>query len=269
MALEPIVTKEELGKLAEPFQKEYAEQKDGTFLLAVTPKAGFALENVEGLRGALESERTTRKAAEGRLKAMDGIDPVKAREALEKVEKMADYTPGEKVAELVRSREEQLSAKYEEQIKKLKADNTEYDGLVQTLMVENEAVRVLAGKEPGKPVGNPKLLLPHIKGVTKIEKTPEGRYVRKIIGPNGHPLLSRRQGAPADMDLEEYITDVMRKDTELQGAFYGSQQSGAGAGQPKRGDGDGRRRVSVAALSDGSVDIEKIASGEVEVDVEE
>jgi hypothetical protein len=108
MAIE--AQRDSLDGLDENVASLYREQ-DGKFVLDVTPTGGLALEDVSGLKSALEKERENGR----RLKAYEGIDPEAAREALRRLAdtKTSDKKkspPGDDMA----ARSEQLERKFQE-----------------------------------------------------------------------------------------------------------------------------------------------------------
>lgn len=261
-----LKAKAELDALPEADRDSYEEQSDGSYVLATEPVDGYVLENVDGLRSALSSERAAKKAAEERARAFEGLDPKETRSLKKKLDEMqADYTPGEKVAELLNSRERQIRDEMKAALDAAAQTNGSYEKEIERLLIESEATRILAGKD-GKPVGSAKLLMPHIKAATRVEKA-NGKFVRKVIGEDGNPLVTRRTGQHGDMDLEEFVLDVMRKDPELGKSFYGAPASGSGSGQPgnqqpptqtKNGQ---VRVISDEELTSGQISLEELADG--------
>jgi hypothetical protein len=88
--LHAVVT--DLNTVPEAFRPAYAE-KNGKFILNVTPAEGLVLENVSGLKSALDGERAAKEAAEAKLKPFNGLDPEAARNALTIAQQYGDVTP--------------------------------------------------------------------------------------------------------------------------------------------------------------------------------
>jgi hypothetical protein len=84
MALDPII--EKIDSLPKDIQAHYEKTEDGKFRLAVNEHEGWALENIAGLRTTLQDQKTRHDKAQASLKAFEGLDATKAREALALIE---------------------------------------------------------------------------------------------------------------------------------------------------------------------------------------
>lgn len=78
--LDPIV--EKIDAIPEPLRPFYKQQDGGKFVLSVKQSEGYALENVAGLRATLQDQKLKHDKAQAALKAFEGLDAAKAREAL-------------------------------------------------------------------------------------------------------------------------------------------------------------------------------------------
>lgn len=78
MSLELVV--ESLDNIAEALKGEYTKGEDGKFRLNVN-----GIEDVSGLKSALQKERDNVKELKAKYAAYEGIDPEKAQEALQKL----------------------------------------------------------------------------------------------------------------------------------------------------------------------------------------
>lgn len=78
MALQLVV--DSLDNVPEPIRGEYAKGEDGKFHLNVD-----GVEDVTGLKSALQKERDNVKELKAKYAAYEGIDPEKAQEALQKL----------------------------------------------------------------------------------------------------------------------------------------------------------------------------------------
>jgi hypothetical protein len=97
MPLDAVVT--DISTLEETVRPLYT-QKDGKFVLDVKPVDGFALEDIRGLRGALDSERAAKGTLESKLRAFDGLDPAAARQAIATAQMYGEITPDQAKAAL-------------------------------------------------------------------------------------------------------------------------------------------------------------------------
>lgn len=259
MALKAML--ESLDGIDESLRSHYAEQ-DGKFVLDVEPVGTVALEDVGGLKSSLGKEREDRRKLERQLEAFKDIDPAKAREALEKVGEMADWTPEDKVREQIAAREKQLLEKH---AKEIEARDSSVKHL--TAQIEKHLVEAAATSALGKHKGNVELLLPHVKAHTRVEKDADGNFVARVVGPDGNVRVTMKQGSTDPMGIDEFVGS-MRENPTFAPAFEGTGQSGSGASgqsggaQPRTGTVRTVKASDQAALN---ANLEAIAKGEVEV----
>jgi hypothetical protein len=88
--LKSVVT--DIATVPEDRRSFYVE-KDGKFVLQVEAADGFALENVTGLKTALESERANLRAEKDKFRPFEGLDAAAARAAIERVAAFGDVDP--------------------------------------------------------------------------------------------------------------------------------------------------------------------------------
>jgi len=143
MALKAVLTKEEFDALDEAIKKLYVE-KDGKYLLDAE-----GVEDVSGLKSALEKERGTVKKLKADLQAtvdkFKDIDPDKARDAQKKLQDLEDKQMMDegKVEELFKKRTERMVADFENQkiafnnqIKTLNGANQSLTGELSELLID-------------------------------------------------------------------------------------------------------------------------------------
>ena len=222
-----------LEGLPEGVAELYTELPDnGGFLLDVEPVNGFALENVAGLKETLADRKS--KAAERKtaLAAFDGIDPAKARTALEKYAEIENWTPDQKAQEAIEANKAQLQDKFDKDLGEL---NAKYDNVNRQLhdaLVVQGATAAIA--EAG---GNVKLLLPHVTKQMKLVDQ-DGKLVAKIVDDKGQPRVTMKSGSTDDMGLGELL-ETMKSSDDFGSAFAGSNAAGGGGGQNLRTPGGG------------------------------
>lgn len=172
---------------------------------------------------ALEQERAARKAAEQKLAGYGDLTPeqVKAlNEAKSKAEREKDFAAGnfEKILA-----EEKAKAAKDMELR----DQRERTLLtsLQGALIDAEATRAIVANG-----GNPALLLPIIKGRTKLE-TVGDQQVAVVIGEKGGPLLKAgAQKADDYMPISEFVAS-MKADKTYAGAF--ASQVGSGSGRER------------------------------------
>lgn len=184
-------------------------KQDGEhFILDVEPTDGFALENVTALKTALQRERDSAEEASKKAKAFDGLDPSKAREALEKVEKMRDWTPDEKVKDLLEARTKELA-------EKLNGEKSELEAKLNTYRTNYEAVTLDAALKDAaskakfiSPALAPKLF----RDAVKLHETEQG-LLPVVLGKDGKPAqVVENNGTVRFQTIEEYVAEMAKTD---------------------------------------------------------
>lgn len=220
---------------------------EGKFVLKVDPVDGFALENVAGLKSTLGKEMTQRKALEKTVKAFEGLDADKAREALAKVEEFANLDPAADADKIANGKVEAIKAQL---LEKHAADLTARDTRITKLSeaLDKRVRQAAATAALAEAKGSVELLLPHVLAHTRVKETEAGDFVVEVVDKDGNVRIGDSQGAP--MDLKGLVAE-MRKSDAYSRAFDGDGQSGGGK-QPdtptgsKRGDVNGSRAERAA-----------------------
>ncbi len=241
MPLKAIITKEAHAALAPALQSEYVE-KDGRYMLAVEAVEGYGLDSIEKLRGALEKERNRGDEAERKLTAFKDLDPVKAREALGKLDEIANWKPDEKTREAVqaqiRKQEEAFTAKLAEATKR----GDSYEQKYRQTLLSNAATAAIA-----RSGGNPDLLASIVMGRLGVVSE-NGSDAVVVLGDDGSPKISGKPGNLGRMTVEEFVSS-MAEDKRYAPAFAGNGPSGAGSRQSSEG-ASGAIRLSSADARD-------------------
>ncbi len=145
MAVKAKITDEEYAASPDAVKAFYKKAEGGGFILDAE-----GVEDVRGLKSALEKERDGRKALDAKLKELEGkfqdLDPEAAREALAEIQKIRDQkliTEG-KIEELLATRTEALrkdfntqKAAYDKQLDALKADNGKLTGRLEEVLIDS------------------------------------------------------------------------------------------------------------------------------------
>lgn len=264
MALKAIV--ENLDSVPEAIRGEYTEQSgsDGKkfFQLNVESVNGYSLENVSGLRSALEKERSANGEKDKRLAKFGDLDPDKAKEAIGKVAEMANWTPETKVKEQMEAREKQLSEKHAKELKDWQEKHIGLNSQLESLLVDHAATAAL-GQHELLP-GGAKILMPHIKAQIKIFDE-SGKKIAKVVNADGTPKISNKSGSVGDMTIEEFIAE-MKTSPDYALAFKGSGASGSGASGGQGGGGVSTgKTIKSGDTKAMEANLDKIASGEITV----
>lgn len=231
MALKAVI--DSVEGLSSDVQEHYAE-KDGKFFLAVTSVDGLELSDPRGLKSALSKEKENASKSKKQLAEFVDIDPVKAREALGKMDEIANWTPDEKTREaqeafesklttkLEKERQQQLT-KFKEEQDKLATRNSILEKELHHSMIDMAATDAIvkAGAEPD-------LLLHKVTSRMRIQEE-EGKFSVVIVDESGTPQLSTKPGEyQTPMSVEEFIAELKEIKT-LAPAFKGIGATGSGA----------------------------------------
>jgi hypothetical protein len=219
-------------------------RQDGErFVLDVEPSEGWALEDVHGLKNALQSERARARQFEQISRKFDGLDPDTARDALQAV---ADGVVGglddKKFKEKIEAREKQIAEKFQLDLNAAKERTGKLQSELETQLIHNATVEALR-----KHGGNVDLLLPHVKAQTRLEETENGWRV-VVAGENGEARVSMKAGSVENMTIDELVGGLRQQDS-FAPAFSGSGATGSGASGStvgSRGGGGAPIRLSYA-----------------------
>ena len=258
MSLKAIL--DSLEGISDEIKKEYIE-KNGKFHLDVTSVAGFALEDVNGLKTALSKERGSVESLNIKLKGFDGLDSNAARDAIRKVDEMKDWKPTQKVEEQIKAAQRDLISKHDIVV----AEKDKHTNSL-TKQLEGTLVTAAATKAIADLKGSIPLLLPHIKSQTRMKQTESGTFVAQVIDAEGNVRIGDAQGNP--MTIPALVKELSEND-DFASAFAGNGASGSGAkgGGSPGGSGPSGGVKTVSRLDQVAINdnIDKIASGDVVV----
>lgn len=224
MALKAIV--ESLDDMDDATKSLYREvenegEEASVFVLDVEAVDGWALENVDGLKTALQNERSQHAAATSKLEAFKDIDPKKARDALSKVGEMANWTPEEKVQEQIAARETAITEKWEGDYNALKTTHESAKAQLENLLLDGAIKDALIAEK-----GNIRLLTPHMRAQTRLDEKDDGKLEPVVIGADGQPRFSKEAGSGTKlMSIRELAKELAKQD-DFAGAFGKDTPSG-------------------------------------------
>lgn len=247
MALKAQLDKEEdFNALPEAVRSEYKKVEDDEGVRWLLDAEG--VEDVTGLKSALEKERTTRRTTEKFLRKLGLKADEKA--VTDFMAKLGDQTLEEVIEAATAAKATQTEAdaavgeskKLKKQVGDLTELTTSQSTFIDRLVRENALREVLAKDEHG---GNAVLLMPHLLRHTKVveEDGDEGKeYVAKVIDPKTKEI--RMKGAK-EMTLDDLVIEV-KADPNFADAFPGTGASGSGANPSRNpaGGGTGGRKTT-------------------------
>lgn len=213
------------------------EGRDGFFMLDVGAIDGHGLEDNQGLKSALEKERSNVSTLQGQIKNFGDLDPVKAREALATIEKIGKGESTEEVKAQIEAVTNQLTEKHQGELGERDTKIGTLTEQLSTALIDSAATSAIAEAK-----GNAKLLLPLVKSQVKLqEDTIDGKSVKvvRVMNERGEVRVSPKTNNQGPMTVGELIEE-MSKDKSLAGAFAGSGNSGSHVpGAPGSGNDDG------------------------------
>ena len=225
-----------LDGIPEPLQELYVLKGDKYFLDA------DGVEDVSGLKNALNSEKEERRKAKEALAAFEGIDPVKHKEML-KAQEDADKAKleGKGAWETLKT---QLIDAHNGELKKRDDRITGLLGAVEEFLVDAQATAAITSAK-----GEPVLLLPHVKRQVKVTER-DGKFSVQVIGKDGQPRIANGKGDP--FTIQDLVTE-MQADPTFGRAFEAGGAGGSGAKKVvSRGD-QAALNANVEGIADGSV----------------
>jgi len=222
MKLKAVLSSEEFEKLEEQYKQFYVEA-DGKFVLDAE-----GVEDVSGLKSALESERKERKNLAKQLAdlttKLGDADPEKAAEALKKLQELEDKNLLDegKVDELVAKRVERMKVDYENQIKAFnntletsKQETEKLNSRLSEVLIDN-ALREAAVKAKVRPTAIADALL-RGKQVFRLQ---DG--VPTPLNTSGEVVFGKDPNKP--MTMAEWLESLTQEAPHL---FEGSSGGGA------------------------------------------
>ena len=219
MALKAIL--DNLDGLVEDVAKEYKKRDDGKFVLDVTSVDGLELAEVSKLQSALSKERENNRKSAELLKQFENLDPAKAREAITKVEEMANWTPEQKVNEQIEAVKASIIEAHGKEKAKLEEKLAKLTKSLEEAKIVSVATQALAEQK-----GSVRLLMPHVRQQTRLREV-DGNFIVEVLGADSNPRLTGSDGHP--MTITELVAE-MKTQNDFASAFEGTGATGSGAG---------------------------------------
>lgn len=253
------VTASEFDSLDPVLQKEYGSpDSNGSRTLKVDSVDGLVLENVDGLKSALNTERANVSERDRRLKAFEGLDPEAARTAISKIEELGDNADiSKKVDAAISAQRESWQKKYNETESQYQTRISNLEGQLQKVLVQDRLTQAIAKNE-----GDPELLMPHIAPRVRGKKLEDGTFAVEVLDANGNPDMNA-DATPKQLGqlVEEY-----RSNERFGFGFKGTGSAGSGAdggsgegAPPKVG---GVLQIKASDQDAVQANLDKISSGE-------
>ncbi len=291
MALRAVLEKEKYDGLSDDMKEHYTK-KDEKYFLDVTKVDGLGVEDIGGLKSTLENLRTVEKglradaktseeamkAVKKQMENLQGqfkdIDPVAAKDALNKIDDIKNWDGEKKVREAVQVAEQnvttRMQTKLDEVVKQntttvtgLKTELEDSQGQLQEAVVTTKIVEAIS-----KENGNVDVLMPHVRNQVIMTKDSHGKFRPEVIKADGTPRIGDSAGN--DMTITQLVQEMKTQDT-FAGCFSGANQTGSGkTGTSESGTQKKIGEGKIVAASDTkavSNSLEDIASGKTKVDM--
>ena len=236
--------------------------KDVVFL-DLTPKEGFALEDVLGLKKSLQAANHKATGHEKELKAIrDQIGDADLSAALTALgendtlkESLANAKPEDQVQALVASKDAEWRTKFDRDMATFKAKESALTAQVRDLLIDRAATDAILQAS-----GNPRWLLHQVTGQMKLSDGPDGTLTAQVVDSTGAPRVSEKPGDAGPMGLDELLT-IMRRDPDNAEAFAGTKKGGTGADADAGGGAGGTGSGTQPRTVSDSYTLEGLASG--------
>jgi len=239
----------DVAGLPEALREFYTKGDDGKYTLNVESAEGFSLENVQGLKTALSTEKGGRKTAEDALKAMKDqvgdLDLVKAREAITENEALKSANSSDKIKLQIESAVRTATTKLAEENAAFKIKVEKADKLVDHALRRSAHTAAIV-----KAKGVPELLLPHLENATKLKFDDKGNHSIEVVDAQGTMRYSMKSGSgTTPMGLDELVEE-MKVSPIFSRAFEGTQASGGGAPPDRKNGQTGKFTISKTDAQD-------------------
>ena len=237
MALKAIADKSEFDSLSEDVKSHYSPDTSNpdVFRLSITPVDGVELVNANGLKTALQKERSQVSSLKSSLSSFDGLNAEEARTAMSELELLRKEGNGNQTRDEIRAELDavyvtKFAADRDSLTKKFSSDIDAKDlrinslsGQLERQLIDGEAIKAIT--EAG---GSVPLLIRELRAVSKAIVLENGNTVTRIFDDNGQERMSPKAGSSDPMTYTEYVAEL-RGNKSFAGAFKADGKSGSGA----------------------------------------
>lgn len=216
-----------LEEVHESLHDQYDKQDDGSYTLK--PPEGFvaadSVEDVGGLKSALQKERETARATARENKSLkeklSGVDPEKYKELLDK-EAEAEQSALEKAGEWDKIKA-QMSTQHAADLASKDKEIARLQRQLEHVQIDSKVVEAIS-----KAGGNVELLKPHVRSRLQLNTDD---FSTVVLDTDGKTPKVDGDGNPVTIDA---LVGEMRTSETYSGAFKATAQSGGGS-DPQHG----------------------------------
>lgn len=211
--------------------RDNAKQVDGKWVVDGLPE-GFAIENVKGLRSALQAERAQRKDLEGRLQPYvdAGLEPDDLPTAAEALQK---FKAGQlRSSDDIERYRAEIQKKATTEIEGLKTVLDKKNAALRAATIQQQLSRIIAAKGGQEAID---AIMTLAERRIQVNEDAEGNLVPVVVGDDGRtPALTKKAGSTDPMGLDELI-DAMRDSPATRGLFKVQVAGGSGSNSQASG----------------------------------
>jgi FtsZ-binding cell division protein ZapB len=246
-----------LDQVPEQYRGLYKEV-DGGFLLQVEPVNGYALENVNGLKNALQTKTIELQDAKNKIAEMGELDLDKLKKDSENWNKVKDLDPEEQAAKKVR---DAIRVRDEAHQKELNKYVDREKSLIDKLKSSGlESVKTAIAKAGGRP----EWAMDYLRNAVKVELNDDLEPVTSFMSEDGlTPLVEYdAQGKEIPFSVDKFVEKMQNSDTY--GGIFKTPATGGNGGQPNY-EGGQSGKPKVISADQANDYIEELAEGKVVV----
>lgn len=222
-----IAATKDVNQIPEAMRSHYKQGADGVWRLDVAPAEGFALENIQGLKNALDSERTKAAELAGKLKAWDGLDRGQVDRDLEAFKAMEGAVPKDKVEAMVQKKLADAQAGWQTKLESATGEAQKLHGLLDAQAKRGGIVNALQ-----KARLNP-ILADHLAGMVTVKRGEDGiNRTLELVDPVTNLPPLGNDGKPMTLEMK---TAAMAADPNYAQFVMPNPASGPGFGTPPGG----------------------------------
>ncbi len=236
-----------LDGLDESVKALYSE-KDGKFVLSVDGLP--EIEDVSGVKSALEKERAERKKYEKKVKQWEalGKSDEEIRELLD-AQKSVEEDRAKKAGEWDKLKA-QMNADHDKKLGEKDSEITKRTSALEKYLIESAATSAIAAAK-----GVPALLLPHVMKHMKVVEE-DGDFKAVVTNAKGEPRVDGK-GEPLTVDA---LIAEMKADVNVFGrAFESSGSTGSGTRPNNTGGTPNNTSGAPKSFAEAKTDEEKVA----------
>lgn len=207
-----------------------AKQEGSGYVVGEMPE-GWAVEDIAGLKSSVVTARSERDEAKKIAKAFEGIDPAKAGDARDALEKLAaGQLRGSKEIDDYKA---SLESKFADDRAKAQAERETLLEQVKHLKTTGELSPIIAAKGGAEAMD---AILTLASSHIRYESGEDGRLKASLVDKDGKSLVTRKAGSADPMGFEEFV-EQMREAPATRGLFRASATGGSGGSSQTGGSG--------------------------------